>query len=506
MTVPDEHPVIVGVGQHTWREVDTARSPVDALAEACASALADTGSASVAQAVDALAVVRFIADTTPGAGALFPRDPGALVADRLGLGDAQRYLGAIGGNSPQYLVNRFAQMLSAGEHSVVLLTGAELMATFFSALRSGGDLSAWAGEPAQEPPTLGEQRDGLNESEQRHGLYEPINTYPLFENSLRHHLGHGLQEHSAHIAEISSRMSAVAARNPLAWRPQARSAQDIGTVARNNRYIGFPYTRAMNAVLEVDMAAAVVLTTAGRARALGIDQARWIYLRGGADVNDIWYPSERDNLHSSPAIGLAWRALSAAAGLDLDDLTHFDIYSCFPSAVQVACREIGLSPLDSREVTVTGGLPYFGGPGNNYSLHAIAQMVERLRGAGHGNGLVTANGYYLTKHSLGLYSTAPGAALPQSPDSRALQAQVDAGPRVNLAADASGEVTVETYTVGFDREGPKQGIFVARNAAGERVLANAPPGSAALQQLVDHDPIGQRGRVRVDGDRNVLEL
>ena len=123
------------------------------------------------------------------------------------------------------------------------------------------------------------------------------------------------------------------------------------------------------------MAAAVVLTTAGRARALGIDQARWIYLRGGADVNDIWYPSERDNLHSSPAIGLAWRALSAAAGLDLDDLTHFDIYSCFPSAVQVACREIGLSPLDSREVTVTGGLE---GPQVNFLIGKAGATIRGI--------------------------------------------------------------------------------------------------------------------------------
>ena len=506
MTVPADHPIIVGVGQHTWRDPDVGRSPVDALAAACATALDDAGGAAVSQAVDALAVVRFIADTTPGAGALFPRDPGAQVATRLGIDNATRYLGAIGGNSPQYLVNRFADLLAAQDHAVVLLTGAEVMATFFSALRSGGDLSGWAQGPAQEPPTLGEQRDGLNESEQRHGLYEPINTYPLFENSLRHHLGHGLEEHSVHMADICSRMSAVAARNPLAWRGEARSAQDIRTVAQNNRYIGFPYTRAMNAVLEVDMAAAVVLTTVGKARELGIDQERWIYLRGGADVNEIWYPSEREQLHSSPAIGLAWRALSAAGGLDLDDLTHFDIYSCFPSAVQIACNEIGLSPLDSREVTVTGGLPYFGGPGNNYSLHGIAQMVEALRGAGHGNGLVTANGYYLTKHSLGLYSTEPGTAPPQSPDSQALQAQVEAGPRAVLAADPSGEVTVETYTVGFDREGPQKGIFVARNAAGERVLANAPQDTAVLQDLVNNDPIGRRGRVRIDGDCNVLEL
>ena len=102
-------------------------------------------------------------------------------------------------------------------------------------------------------------------------------------------------------------MSAVAANNPYAWRPQFQTAQDIATVAQNNRYIGYPYTRAMNPILEVDMAAAVIMTTVGKARELGIDSKRWIYLRGGADVNDIWYVSERPELHRSPAINAAWQ-------------------------------------------------------------------------------------------------------------------------------------------------------------------------------------------------------
>jgi acetyl-CoA C-acetyltransferase len=284
------------------------------------------------------------------------------------------------------------------------------------------------------------------------------------------------------------------------------SAEDIGTVAPRNRYIGYPYTRAMNAVLEVDMAAAVILTTAGRARELGIDASRWIYLRGGVDLNDIWYPSERADLHSSPAIRLGWEALSSGAGMALDALTHFDIYSCFPVAVEVACDAIGLSPLDPRGVTVTGGLPFFGGPGNNYSLHAIAQMVAELRDAGSGHGLVTANGLYLTKHSLGLYSTEPAGETPVPIDAAPLQAAVEAGPRVQPADDPAGDAVVETWTVGFGREGPQRGILVARNAAGERIIANAPDDTAALEALLTGNPIGQQGRIRREGERHIMEL
>ncbi|MEZ5572650.1 MAG: acetyl-CoA acetyltransferase [Halioglobus sp.] len=502
----DNTPIIIGTGQSTWREVDASRTPIDALYTASAKAMEDVGNARLQTAIDALAMVRFIADTTPGVGALFPRNPGSQLAQRLGISGASFYQGTIGGNTPQYLVNHFAGKLARGEHEAVLLAGAELLATLFSVLRSGEDISAWAGDVAEEPPTLGREREGHTTAELAHGLYEPINTYPLFEQSLRHHLGVSAQQHTAHIAQLCSRMSGVAANNPLAWRPQLQSAAEIATVAQNNRYIGYPYTRAMNPILEVDMAAAVVMTTVGKARELGIDPSQWIYLRGGADVNDIWYVSERPILHASPAINLAWQSVSAQAGITLDEVSLFDIYSCFPSAVQVACNEIGLAPLDTRGVTVTGGLPYFGGPGNNYSLHAIAEMVSQLRSGGRGHGLITANGMYLTKHSLGVYSTEPPALRWQDSDNGALQQRIDAAPRLTVAADPSGNATIETWTVSFGREGPKRGIVLARNAAGERIVANTASDANTLQQLITEDPIGHRGRVRVSDGMNILEI
>lgn len=506
MTSFDNTPVIVGVAQQTWRETDTTRTPLDALHASATSALADSGCGRLTAEIDAVAMVRFIADTDPGMGALFPRNPARQVAERLGIQDARLYQGIIGGNTPQYLVNHFADKLACGDHSAVLISGAELLATLFSALGSGGDVSAWPGAPEPEPTTVGVDRDGLNETEKLYGLYEPINTYPLFENSLRHHLGRSFEEHQAHIAAICSNMSRVAADNPHAWRPEFKTAEAIATVNEKNRYIGYPYTRAMNPVLAVDMAASIVMTTAGKARELGIDPCQWIYLRGGVDINDIWYVSERPGLHESPAIRLAWNQLVETTGIGIDAITDFDIYSCFPSAVQIACREIGLSPLDPRGVTVTGGLPYLGGPGNNYSLHGIAEMVARLRNRGHGRGLVTANGLYLTKHSLGLYSTEPANRAWQPINRGTLQQHVDKAPRLALAADPAGAATVESYTVGFDRNGPKMGIVIARNSEGERILARTPAGADTLNQLIAQDPIGYSGNVRVVDERNVFEL
>ena len=78
------------------------------------------------------------------------------------------------------------------------------------------------------------------------------------------------------------------------------------------------------------MGASVVMTTVGKARELGIDSSQWIYLRGGVDLNDIWHISERPGLHESPAIRLGWSKLSEATGVDIDEVTDFDLYSCFP--------------------------------------------------------------------------------------------------------------------------------------------------------------------------------
>lgn len=502
----DNMPIIVGVGQKTWREPDPTRTPVDALTEASALALADAGESNLTGAIDAVAMVRFIADTDPGMGALFPRNPGRQIAQRLGISGASFFQGIIGGNTPQYLVNHFARKLADGEHSAVMISGAELLATVFSALKTGGDISAWPGEPEDEPTTIGQERDGLNDTEKQYSLYEPINTYPLFENSLRHHLGMDADEHQANIAKLCSKMSEVAANNPHAWRREALSPEQVSTVDDRNRYIGYPYTKAMNPVLAVDMAASVIMTTVGKARELGIDPSQWIYLRGGVDVNDSWYVSERPSLHESPAIRLAWKSLSKSCGIDIDGVTDFDIYSCFPSAVQVACNEIGLSPVDPRGVTVTGGLPYLGGPGNNYSLHGIAEMVSKLRSRGKGCGLVTANGLYLTKHSLGLYSTEPADSEWQALDSAAVQQQIDELPTVSLAEDPSGPATVETFTVAFNRHGPKTGIVVARNDKGERILALTRTDADALNQLLDQDPIGRSGQVIIEDERNIFEF
>ena len=132
---------------------------------------------------------------------------------------------------------------------------------------------------------------------------------------------------------------------------------------------------------------------------------RWVFVHAGTDCHEHPFVSNRWSFADTPAVELGGRRALELADCTIDDVALIDLYSCFPSAVQLGAKSLGLS-LD-RQLTRTGGLSFAGGPWNNYVMHAIATMVGDLRAAPGELGLVWANGGYATKHSFGIYSTGP---------------------------------------------------------------------------------------------------
>jgi acetyl-CoA C-acetyltransferase len=264
--------------------------------------------------------------------------------------------------------------------------------------------------------------------------------------------------------------TAVAAKHPYAWFPVERTPAELSTVTDDNRLTAEPYTKRMNAIMGVDQGAALIVTSLATAITLGLeDQA--VFVHSGADANDLWVPSERPHLDRSPGIAAAGRAALEAAEVGIDDVDHLDLYSCFPSAVQVAAEELGIQLDDPRGLTVTGGLAYFGGPGNNYPMHAIATVAARLREGG-GRGLVTGLGWYITKHSIGVYGADPPSNGFQRGDTAADQATID-GSALEVAVEATGPATVDASTVIYGRDGSVTGAPVfARLPDGRRVVAD----------------------------------
>ena len=220
--------------------------------------------------------------------------------------------------------------------------------------------------------------------------------------------GEGVDEHQKKVSELYPRVSEVAAGIPMPGPGRAYNAEEIRTVTADNRMIGFPYPKLMNANdYSVDQGAALIMCSVAAARAANVPEERWLFPVSGADANDHWFLSNRSDFHSSPAIGAAGRAALALAGRSIDDVEFLDLYSCFPCAVQIAAAELGISIDDPRPLTVTGGLTFAGGPGNNYVTHSIAAMADKLRSRPGAVGLVTGLGWYVTKHSVGLWSTTP---------------------------------------------------------------------------------------------------
>ena len=241
---------------------------------------------------------------------------------------------------------------------------------------------------------------------------------------------------------------------------------------------------------------------------MGIAEDKWAYLHGCGEANEKWLVSERVDYHHSPAIKAATSRALSQAGLGVDDIDFFDIYSCFPSAVQYGLEALGLDTKEPRDITVTGGLPYFGGPGNNYVMHSIATTVERLRANPEQKALVTGLGWFATKHSAGVYSGRPPTGEWRRTDPAVDQAKVDADASPPFAAEPSGPATVETYTVVFGREGePEMGIVIGRLGDGTRFIANTPPDPALLWSMTREEFVGRKGRVSHDAatQKNTFE-
>ena len=489
MTTP-RTPVLVGYGQVNQRDEDPSVEPIDLMA-AAARAAADPR---ILEAVDSIRVVNILSWRY--------RDPGRLLAERIRATDASsRYTGA-GGNVPQTLVNQACLDIQSGSTDLVLIAGAETFRTR-TRLRARGTKPHWTSQDESVPFA-----DGANENlpmvgpaEDRIKLALPAHVYPLFEQALRIDAGESPDDHRRRIGELWSRFSDVAQANPNAWIRTPLSAEEIWRPSDGNRMVSWPYTKLMNSNNMVDQGAVIILAAAEKATHLQIPTERWVFPYAGTDAHDTYAIGERAELHRSPAIRLAGRRALELAGVGVDDIDQIDVYSCFPSAVQIAAAELEL-PLDdgSRPLTVTGGLTFAGGPWNNYVTHSIATMAERLAGNPGQRGLITANGGFLTKHSFGVYGSEPPEHEFRWED---VQAAVDAEPTRAAQVEWTGVGTVEAWTTPFDRNGSAEKAFLAVRTPGDSRTLAVITDVAEADVTVREDIAGAKVQVHPDGTANL---
>lgn len=490
-------PVLVGVGQVVHRGGEPGLpGPVELAAESLRRAGADSGAGDrLLRDADVIASVAPVSRPYT--------DLGALVAAELGA-SPKRTLQSVrfGGDAPQRLLNLLAQDIAEGRAEIALLTGAEAVASGNAASR-GGIAVDWPDQAETVLPTqiIGSDRGPNSDMENAAGLWGPVYFYALMETALRARLGLNKAEHLERIGGLWSRLSEIAVGNPHAWMPVAQSVADLVTPTPANRLVSSPYTKLLVANLTVDQGAGLIVCSAAAADAAGVPRDRWVFPHGGASATEEWFVTERADMGASPAIAAAGRSALAAAGVGIDDVAHLDLYSCFPVAVQVAAQAFGL-PIDdpSRPLSVTGGLTFAGGPGNNYTLHSIATMAQVLRADPESYGLTTALGWYITKHGVGVFSTRPPRRL-----FRAVEAEPVAARR-EIAPGYTGSATVEAYTVPYrktrDGDEPEAVVISALTPDGARTLVRACDADT-IAAFTDGDPLGASVEI-TDADKITL--
>ena len=471
MDVDDERlPVVVAAGQCLERTATVTAMDLSERATTLALELVP----GLRSAVDTVAVVNMLSPA--------PAAPGAALAQRVGLVPARTEVSTIGGNSPQLLVSRAAAAVAAGQARAVLVAGAEAQRSQRSGSAGGGEDGGGGHDEV-----VGDNRSGVSPNEMAAGLVAPVHVYALFDSVLAARAGRTFGAHRRFLGTVMAPFTEVAAGHPTAWFAEARTAAELAEVSDDNRLVAEPYPKRMCAVLHVDQGAAVVVTSLAEARRAGVAD-RAVFCLAAAEVSEVWFPSERPDPGTSPAMAAAARAVFETAGVGVDDVDAFDLYSCFPCVVQMAAEALGVDTSDKRGLTVTGGLPYFGGPGNNYTLHGIATMTDRIRLHG-GTGLVSGLGWYATKHAYGLYGDRPPAGGFRLADTDAAQRAIDAT-AVPVAAGGEGQAEVVAATVVAGRDGmPTAAPLIARLPDGRHLVAAAADGEAA--QLAGRNLVGE---------------
>lgn len=486
MPVDPRTPVLIGSGQVNQYDEDEFPDPVGLMAQAAREA----ADARVLEAVDAIRIVRMLSWRY--------RDPVRLLGEQIGAADFASLYSGVGGNVPQSLVNQACLDIQNGQANVVLIGGAEKWRTR-TRLRAEGRKPDWPQQDEAVPAAPGGEDDVplAGPAEMRIKLVAPAHVYPMFEQAVRIAAGESSDEHRRRIGELWSQFSAVAEHNPHAWSRQRVAADDIWQPGPTNRMISWPYPKLMNSNNMVDQAGVILLASAEAATRLGIPSDTWVFPHAGTDAHDTYALGERFEFHRSPAIRIAGRRALELAGAGVGDLDLVDVYSCFPSAVQVAATELGLPLADpQRPLTVTGGLTFAGGPWNNYVTHAIGTMRERLVDKPGSLGMITANGGYLTKHSIGIYASRPPATEFRWED---VQSEVDREPTRTALDEWDGVGTVEAWTTPFDRDGnPEKAFLAVRTPADARTMA-VMTASSDVDASVSEDIAGAKVQVHSDG-------
>lgn len=463
----DAHaPVIIGVGEASRKSVSGEwPRPVELAGQAIKAALADTGRPdAVAAAVDAIAAIRTFEDSGISMGTGSPDNVPEAFGAAGGISAARLIYADVGGQSPQAMVHELAGEIRRGETGLAVIVAAEAMGTAKRARKAGVQLDWRVASDTGYDNRLS-TFPILSRAEIRHGIISMPLAYSLLENARRLGLGLSRDDYQVRMAELSAAMSEVSLTREHAQFAKRFTTGDLVKGSDSDYWLTDIYRRWRVAQDAVDLGSAIILTSAGKARELGVADDKMIWLAGSSETKESPYSERKDITHPS-ALEYALHAALDQAGFEAAQLGSVDIYSCFPVAVFAAVDTLGDPARALGDYTITGGLNFFGGPGNGYAMYSIAAVVERLRQDGSKPALITANGGVMSKQAVGIY-TASQPPRPWTGDIRS--AYQPEAVVLDEAPQGTGRVLTYTRPVAKDVAGPATLLLEMENGA--RALA-----------------------------------
>ncbi len=476
MRFDSRQPVLVGIGTCMQREDSLALSkePMDLMLEAVRRAGKDAGNPAALSGVQRIAVPK---------GRWRYRNPAGEIARNTGADSATTVLASVG-VLQQSLIGDVCSRIAAGEIDSALVAGSD---AGYRILRAK-QLGERAGERQQDdaPDVSLEPKDELLHPAELHaGIRMPIALYAIIESAWRVKQGLTVDQHRQQLGALYQRFSEIAAGNPDAWRRKPLDALEISQASERNPMQAFPYTRLHCATWNVDQAAALLFCSAGKAQALGIAPSQWVYASASAESNHMVPVSARADLADCAGARLAGRAALDAAEMEVSELDLIELYSCFPVAVEAYAQALGIT--QPRDLTVTGGMPFAGGPFNNYVLQATCRMASLIRAGRGQTGLVSSVSGILTKQGFGVWAAQIPASGFVFRDVSSETARLTK--TTDVAQDFHGLGVVAGYTVLHDKNKAPRALALADTASGSRALAWSDD-QALVQQMESREFCG----------------
>ena len=459
----DRTPVLVGVATAQRAAPEPDLEPLDLMVEAAAGALRDAAGDRAGALTARLGTI-----AVPEGNWSYP-DPARLVGRRIGADGASTIRVEVG--VPQHTPIRVAlERIAGGELDAALVVGAEAKQSELAATRAGGSVPTTSQPEGTVPDEQWwPQGELMAEAEIAAGIWAPVEQYACIEQALRTAEGRSFDEHLDDIARLWHRCNQVAATWPLAAFPEPRTVEFLRSPGPGNRPLASPYAKWHSTQWAVDQGAALVLCSVGVARELGIPTDRWVFPHVALESSFSLSLTKRADLHRWPAMKVLGDAAAAHLGRPLAAVEHAEIYSCFPAAVRVQQRELGLDPEGTP--TIMGGMAFAGGPFNNFTYQSTSAVVGRLRDDPGSLGLVTTVSGLLTKPALAVWSSEPpaGGALVADLGDEAR----DATRAVEVVGHHEGPATVASHTVTWSGEEPSSAFVIADLDDGRRWIGRS---------------------------------